>query len=91
MRRSFIALKCILYAYFVTILLYDLKKGGTFMANLSEIELQNVRHLLQFGESDVEKYRSYAQNCQDENIKQFFEKSAQSCEKNRQTILKFLQ
>jgi type III secretory pathway component EscR len=60
------------------------------MANLSEVELQHVRHLLQFGETDVEKFRSYAQNSQDQNVKQFFEKSAQSCEKNKQTILQFL-
>lgn len=61
------------------------------MANLSEVELQHVRHLLQFGEADIEKFKSYAQNSQDQNVKQFFEKSAQSCEKNRQTILQFLQ
>lgn len=61
------------------------------MANLTEIELQNVRHLLQFGEADIEKYKSYAQNAQDAAVKQFFEKSAQSCEKNRQTILQILQ
>ena len=61
------------------------------MANLSEVELQHVRHLLQFGEADAEKFKSYAQNAQDQSVKQFFEKSAQSCEKNRQTILQFLQ
>lgn len=61
------------------------------MANLNEIELQNLRHLLQFGESDLEKYKSYAENSQDQSIKQFFQKSAQSCEKNKQTLLQFLQ
>jgi type III secretory pathway component EscR len=61
------------------------------MASLNEIELQNLRHLLQFGESDLEKYSSYAQSSQDQNVKQFFQKSAQSCEKNKQTILQFLQ
>lgn len=60
------------------------------MANLNEVELQNVRHLLQFGASDVEKFNNYAQNCQDQNVKQFFKKSAQSCEQNRQSILQFL-
>lgn len=65
-------------------------KGGFFMAKFNEMELQNVRHLLQFGEADIEKFKNYAQNCQDQNIKQFFEKSAQSCEKNRQTILNML-
>ncbi len=61
------------------------------MANLNEIELQNVRHLLQFGEADAEKFRSYADGSQDQQVKQFFEKSAQSCEKNHQSILQFLQ
>lgn len=61
------------------------------MTNLTEVELQHVRHLLQFGETDVEKFNNYAQNSQDQEVKQFFEKSAQSCEKNRQTILQFLQ
>jgi len=61
------------------------------MANLSEVELQHVRHLLQFGEADIEKFNSYAQTAQDAGVKNFFVKSAQSCEKNRQTILQFLQ
>ncbi|MHB8128834.1 MAG: hypothetical protein ACYDEX_07545 [Mobilitalea sp.] len=61
------------------------------MTNLTEVELQHVRHLLQFGETDVEKFNNYAQNAQDQQVKQFFEKSAQSSEKNRQTILQFLQ
>ncbi len=60
------------------------------MANLSEIELQNIRHLLQFGESSAEKFSSYAEGAQDQYVKQFFQKSAQSCEQNRQTILQFL-
>lgn len=71
--------------------MYDILKGGIIMANLNEIELQNVRHLLQFGEADVEKYNDYAQNSQDENVKQFFQKAAQSCDQNRQTISQFLQ
>ncbi|MDF2543598.1 MAG: hypothetical protein K0S47_3316 [Herbinix sp.] len=61
------------------------------MANLNEVEVQNLRHLLQFGESDAEKFKSYADNAQDENVKQFFQKSAQSCDKNKQTLLQFLQ
>ncbi len=60
------------------------------MANLSEVELQHVRHLLQFQESDADKFQTYAQSAQDENVKQFFQKTAQSCNKNRQTILNFL-
>jgi len=61
------------------------------MASLNEVELQNLRHLLQFGESDIDKFSSYAENSQDQYVKQFFQKSAQSCTKNKQTILQFLQ
>jgi hypothetical protein len=61
------------------------------MANLNEVELQNLRHLLQFGVADVEKFKAYAENCQDQYVKQFFQKSTQSCTKNQQTIIQFLQ
>lgn len=61
------------------------------MANLNEQELQNIRHLLQFGEADIEKFNSYAASAQDQSVKQFFQQSAQSCEKNKQTLLQFLQ
>jgi len=71
--------------------MYDINREEIEMTNLTEVELQHVRHLLQFGETDVEKFNSYAQNAQDQQVKQFFEKSAQSSEKNRQTILQFLQ
>jgi type III secretory pathway component EscR len=72
--------------------MYDIElRRKISMANLNEVELQHVRHLLQFSESDIEKFNSYAQSAQDQNVKDFFQKSAQSCEKNRQTILQFLQ
>lgn len=61
------------------------------MPNLNQQEIQNIRHLLQFGESEIEKFKSYAQSAQDQNVKQFFQQSVQSCEKNRQTIMQFLQ
>lgn len=61
------------------------------MPNLNQIEIQNLRHLLQFGEADLEKYKSYAEGSQDQNIKQFFQQSVKSCEKNKQDLLQFLQ
>jgi len=61
------------------------------MTNISEMELQNLRHLLQFGETDMEKYKCYAEDSQDQYVKQFFQKSVQSATKNRQTLLQFLQ
>jgi hypothetical protein len=67
------------------------ERNGHYMANLSEVELQNLRHLLQFGEADEDKFNSYAQNSSNQNVKQFFEKTVQSCTKNRQTLMQFLQ
>lgn len=60
------------------------------MASLNEMELQNIRHLLQFGEADHEKFQQYANQSTDASVKQFFQKSAQSATKNKDTIMKFL-
>ncbi len=60
------------------------------MSNLSEMELQNLRHLLLFSETDKEKYKSYAENCTDPYVKQFFQKESQSAEQKKQTLIQFL-
>lgn len=60
------------------------------MGNLSEMELQNLRHLLLFSDTDTEKYKSYAENCTDPYVKQFFQKESQSATQKKQTLLQFL-
>lgn len=60
------------------------------MSNISEMELQNLRHLLLFGDTDKEKYKAYAEQCTDPNVKQFFQKESQGAEKKKQTLLQFL-
>ena len=61
------------------------------MANLSELDLQNLRHLI--GGYDVShcKMKEYASCATDTQVKQFFEKGAQSAQENKQTLMKFLQ
>jgi type III secretory pathway component EscR len=61
------------------------------MNNINEMELQNLRHLLLQSEMDEGKYSSYAQEATDQNVKQFFQKSAQSATKNKQQLMQFLQ
>lgn len=61
------------------------------MGSISEMELQNLRHLLIFCDTDMKKYQDYAENATDPNVKQFFQKSAQSATKNKQQLLQFLQ
>ena len=61
------------------------------MANLSELELQNLRHLI--GGYDVThcKLTEYAACATDTQVKQFFEKGATSAMDNKKQLMKFLQ
>ena len=64
--------------------------GGKIMANLSELDLQNLRHLM--GGYDVThcKMKEYAECASDTKVKQFFEKGAQSAMQNKQQLMEFL-
>lgn len=61
------------------------------MARITELELQNIRHLVLNADMDVEKYKDYAENTTDTQFKQFFQKSMDSATKNKQDLMKFLQ
>lgn len=65
--------------------------GGKIMTNLSELDLQNLRHLM--GGYDVThcKMKEYAECASDTKVKQFFEKGAQSAMQNKQQLMEFLQ
>lgn len=60
------------------------------MTNISEMELQNLRHLLLASVTEEEKYKDYAEAAQDPSVKQFFQKSAQSATQNKAQLLQFL-
>ena len=47
------------------------------MANLTQIELQNLRHLIGAHETNYQKLNTYASQAVDPQIKQIFTKSAQ--------------
>lgn len=61
------------------------------MANISDLELQNLRHLIGGYETTHCKMQEYAQSATDEKVKQFFEKGAKSAMENKQQLMKFLQ
>lgn len=61
------------------------------MSNLSELELQNLRHLIGGFETCHCKMQSYAQEANDPQVKSFFEDAATSSMDNKQTLMKFLQ
>ena len=61
------------------------------MANLSELDLQNLRHLI--GGYDVShcKMKEYASCATDTQVKQFLEKGAKCAMDNKNQLMKFLQ
>ncbi len=60
------------------------------MANLSQVELQNLRHLIGATETSYEKLNTYANQCVDPQIKQIFTKSAQDSLNTKQKLMSFL-
>lgn len=61
------------------------------MSDLSELELQNLRHLIGGYDTTHCKMQDYAQSASDTKVKQFFEKGAKSAMDNKQQLMKFLQ
>lgn len=60
------------------------------MSNLSELELQNLRHLIGGYDTTHCKLQQYANESTDPQIKQFFEKGAQNAMKNKEQLMSFL-
>ena len=60
------------------------------MSQVSELELQNIRHLVLNADMDVEKYRCYANDATDAKVKQMFTRSAECAAKNREQLMGFL-
>lgn len=61
------------------------------MAEISELDLQNLRHLIGGYDTTHCKMQEYANCVQDEKVKQFFEKGAKSAMENKQKLMEFLQ
>ena len=60
------------------------------MAQISELELQNIRHLVLDAETNAEKYKCYAEDATDTKVKQFFQQSADCATKTREQLMGFL-
>lgn len=61
------------------------------MQELSILDLQNLRHLIGGFDTMHCKMQDYAQEAQDQQVKQFFQKSAQSAMESKQQLMQFLQ
>lgn len=60
------------------------------MEGISVLDLQNLRHLIGGYDTTHCKMESYAQAATDPQIKQFFQKSAQSAMQTKQKLLQFI-
>lgn len=60
------------------------------MAQINQMELQNIRHLVGAHETAFQKLSAYAQQCTDPQIKQLFQKSAQDAQNSKQRLMTFL-
>lgn len=60
------------------------------MQEISILDLQNLRHLIGGYETSHCKMQTYAEQAQDPQVKQFFEKSAQSAMQTKQQLMQFL-
>ena len=67
-----------------------IKKGGIIMADLSEAELQHLRHLIGSHETNYQKLNSYSSQAVDPQIKQIFSKAAQDSLNTKQKLMGFL-
>ena len=60
------------------------------MATLTQVELQNLRHLISGHDISYQKLNAYASQCVDPQIKQMFTKAAQDSLNTKQKLLTFL-
>lgn len=60
------------------------------MANLSQMELQNLRHFIGTASTCNAKLTEYANNAVDPQVKQLFTQAAQDSLNTKQTLMSFL-
>ena len=60
------------------------------MADLTQVELQNLSHLIGAQETSYQKFNNYAAASVDPQIKQLFTKSAQDSLNTKQKLMSFL-
>ena len=60
------------------------------MADISQVELQNLRHLIGAHDTSHQKLTTYANQCVDPQIKQMFTKAAQDALNTKQKLTTFL-
>ena len=60
------------------------------MTSLNEVELQNLKHLIEFETINFEKLKNYSDYAVDQQIKQVFNKATQESLNTSQKLISFL-
>ena len=60
------------------------------MGELTEVELQHLRHLITSHETNYQKLNTYSSQAVDPQIKQIFNKAAQDSLNTKQKLMSFL-
>lgn len=66
------------------------KKGVLRLAQLNQQELENLRHLIGAHDTGAKKLETFAQQCNDPEIQQMFQQSANSARQTKQKLISFL-
>lgn len=61
------------------------------MAQLNQLELQNLRHLIGAHDTISAKLNDYATKCQDMQVKQMFQQASNASKQTAQQLMGFLQ
>ncbi len=61
------------------------------MPQLTQVELQNLRHLIGAHATVANKLEAYAQSCNDMQLQQMFHQDAAAARNSKQKLLTFLQ
>lgn len=60
------------------------------MPNLNEVELQNLKHFIEYQNTNFEKLKNYSDYAVDPQIKQIFSKASQEALNTSQKLMSFL-
>ncbi|WP_238528195.1 hypothetical protein [Acetonema longum] len=61
------------------------------LAQLNQMELQHLRHMIGGHETVANKLEAYAQQCNDAQLKQMFQDDAAAARSSKQKLMSFLQ
>ncbi|HDX9579128.1 hypothetical protein M3215_09540 [Bacillus cytotoxicus] len=60
------------------------------MQNLTELEVENLRHLIGGHATVINKLQEYEQTCTDPQLKQMLQKDVQDAQNTKQRLMSFL-